>query len=162
MKMTMRFRWLLMLSAAAVCGCGGSEGSKPPVDVYPVQGTVTHNGQPVVGADITFFNAEASRSAFGRTNDRGEYQLTTFSSNDGAVAGKHVVTITKVEAPLPTAPEASIESDAYVPPGEGEAAAPPPAQSAFPAKYGDKSTSGLVAVVSAETPNDKVDFTLKD
>jgi hypothetical protein len=130
--------------------------------VYPVKGTITHNGQPVVGADITFFNSEANRSAFGRTNDQGQYQLTTFSSNDGAVAGKHLVTITKVEVPPPTAAEPTVDSESYAPPGIGESAAPEPPKSSFPAKYGDPTTSGLVAVVSAETSNDKVDFTLTD
>jgi hypothetical protein len=157
----MRVCWMITASLMIALGCG-SEAAGPPVPVYPVKGIVTHNNEPVVGADVTFFNAEAKRSAFGRTNDRGEYQLTTFSANDGAVAGKHVVTIVKIETPLPTTPEASIESEAYDPPELGESTAPPVVKSAFPEKYGSATTSGLVAVVSADTPNENVDFKLTD
>jgi hypothetical protein len=139
-------------------GCGGSDA--PPMPVYPVTGVVKYKGQPVKGADITFFNKEADRSAFGRTDDEGEYQLTTFSSNDGAVAGKSIVTITKFEAP-PASTAASVESEEYVPPGIGQSTSPPPPKSSFPEKYGSQETSGLVAVVNADAPN-KIDFDLKD
>jgi hypothetical protein len=150
----------LVLGALAA-GCG-SETKPPPVDVYPVTGSVNYKGQPVVGADITFFNTEADRSSFGRTDDRGEYRLTTFSMNDGAVAGKHIVTITKVEAAPVTAPLPDVESIDYAPPGIGEetVVAPPP-KASIPAKYGDQQTSGLVAVVNSDAPN-KFDFDLTD
>lgn len=149
----------LLLSLPLVLGCGGSVA--PPAPVYPVSGTVKYNGQPVVGADVTFYNAEAGRSAFGRTNEDGEYQLSTFSSNDGAVAGKQVVTILKVEPPPPVVSEPSVESQDYVPPGIGQDIAPVKPKSGIPEKYGKAETSGLIAVVNADAPN-KIDFDLKD
>lgn len=150
----------VMLSLV-VCasGCGG--GSKPPAPVYPVSGSVKYKGKPVVGADITFFNSEANRSAFGRTDDKGEFQLTTFSAHDGAVAGKSVVTIAKVEVQEVTTPVASVDSPDYQPPGLNKSTNPVKPKSSLPAKYASQETSGLTAVVSADAPN-KIDFDLKD
>lgn len=150
----------MLTCASMVCGCGSS--AEPPVPVYPVTGTVTYKGTPVVGADITFFNKEANRSSFGRTNEQGEYQLTTFSANDGAVAGKSIVTIVKFEAPpMATTDVASIDTEEYVPPGANQSTDPPKPKSEFPDKYGKQETSGLVAMVNADAPN-KVDFNLTD
>ena len=149
-----------MLALALVaCGCGG--GSAPPAPVFPVTGAVTYKGKPVVGADVTFFNSEANRSAFGRTNEQGEYELTTFSANDGAVAGKSIVTITKVEAPVAPVEQAPVDSPDYQPPGLNQSTTPARPKSSFPAKYGSQETSGLVAVVSADAPN-KINFDLKE
>lgn len=152
-------RCAVVACAAMACGCGG--GSTPPVPVYPVTGTVTYQGKPVVGADITFYNEVEDRSAFGRTNDQEEYQLTTFSSNDGAVAGKNGVTIVKFEAPPKATEVAPTDSTAYVPPGFNQSTDPPKPKSQFPEKYGSQETSGLVAVVNADAEN-KIDFKLED
>lgn len=149
---------LALAGAVVLCGCGSS--NSPPAPVYPVTGVVTYNGSPVVGADITFFNRDAGRSSFGRTNEKGEYQLTTFSSNDGAVEGKSVVTIMKFETPPPTQ-VIPVESAEYEPPGLGQSSMPPRPKSSFPEKYGDAETSGLVAVVNADASN-QVDFNLTD
>jgi hypothetical protein len=141
-----------------VAGCGGTTagGSDP---VFPVSGVITFNNQPVVGADVTFFNADKDRSAFGRTNDKGEYKLTTFIVNDGAVEGKSAVTIVKYAATVPTTPEADVESEAYELPEVAEAKAPPKPKSEIPARYGDQATSGLIAIVNPEGVN-TIDFKL--
>jgi hypothetical protein len=149
---------LAATAVAILCGCGKSG---PPIPVYPVSGTVKYKGKPVVGADVTFYNAEAKRSAFGRTDDQGEYQLTTFSSNDGAIAGKSAVTIQKFEDPAPAPPPPPVESPDYQPPGLGQSTMPPRPKSTLPAKFAKAETSGLTAVVNADAPN-KIDFDLKD
>ena len=148
----------MMFVVHSLLGCGGEAG--PPIPIYPVSGKLTYQGQPVVGADITFHNQEADRSAFGRTDDQGEYQLTTFSSNDGAVPGKSVVTITKFEPPPVASPVAAMESEHYVPPGMGQSTDPPRPKSSFPEKFGDAQTSGLIGVVNADGPN-TINFDLK-
>ncbi len=79
------------IGLCALAGCGGSD--RP--DTYPVTGTLTLNGKPVEGAEISFYGEGAARVAGGRTNADGKYSLTTFETNDGAVAGDHVVTIVK-------------------------------------------------------------------
>ena len=151
---------LVLLSIPVLAGCGGSA-AKRPADVYPVTGKVIYKDKPLVGADVTFFNEEKNRSAFGRTNDQGVYKLTTFSSNDGAVEGKQIVTIVKIEAPPAPAKVVDVDSADYQPPGFNQSDAPPPPKSSFPAKYGDRNTSGLVAVVNADGAN-VIDFDLKD
>lgn len=150
-----------LLLTAVICGCGRT--LAPPEPVYPVTGVVTYKGQPVVGADLTFFNAEKKRSAFGRTNDKGEYKLTTFSANDGAVEGRSIMVVTKYVPPQVTAPEPDIESEAYQPPGYGvqTPVKSPALKSEVPARYADQATSGLIAVVTKEGPN-KVDVELAD
>lgn len=145
--------WIAIV-AAAVAGCGGSDARTGSEPVYPVSGVITYKGKPVTGADVTFFNAEKNRSAFGKTDDKtGEYKLTTFSSNDGAVAGEHKVAVLKYEQPSATTPAANTESQAYVPPAMGESTEPKAAKSDLPEKYGNQETSGLTATVKAEGAN---------
>jgi len=152
---------IIPLCCLAMLGCT-SGGREAPVPVFPVTGVVTYNGKPVAGADITFFSTDGDRSAFGRTDADGRYRLSTFSSNDGAIEGRHIVTIVKVSAPQQPAEQvASIESDAYVPPGEGASTSPPPPKSEVPDKYGSQETSGLTAIVNADD-NNEIDFELTD
>ena len=151
---------LPLICISSLVGCG-SDGGEPPEKTYPVSGTITLNGKPIVGADVTFINDESDRSAFGRTNDQGEYQLTTFSSNDGAVEGKHAVTIVKFEAPPKQSKVADINSEAYVPPGFNESTDPVKPESSIPDKYASQETSGLIAVVNKEGEN-KIDFKLEN
>ncbi len=148
-----------MLLCAVACGCGGTQA--PPEPVYQVSGVVKYKGQPVSGAGLTFFNAEKKRSALGRTNDKGEYMLTTFSSNDGAVEGKAVLSVSKYVAPVAAAPVADIESEAYEPPKLGQSTQPAKLKSDVPERYSNQATSGLVAVVTKEGPN-KIDIDLVD
>lgn len=142
---------LLSLLSGWICGCGESrQGAEP---VYPVRGVITFKGLPVVGADVTFFNPDRKRSAFGRTNDKGEYQLTTFSMNDGAVDGKSVLTVTKFVAPIAVAAEADVESAAYQPPIVGRPEPKKRVKPEIPERYSSLATSGLIAVVSQDGPN---------
>lgn len=150
---------VMMLAAVVSCGCGDGAPNRDPV--YKVRGKVTYKGAPVGGADLTFYNDETKRSAFGRTSDSGEYELTTFSANDGAVAGKHAVTIVQVPVP-PTLPTlAPVESEEYAPPELNTSTDPVLPKSTLPEKYASPNTSGLIAVVNAEGEN-VVDFDLKD
>jgi hypothetical protein len=150
--------WAAVL-AAGVTGCG-SEAASGPEPVYPVTGVITFQGRPVAGADVTFFNADKNRSAFGKTNAQGKFNLSTFALNDGAVEGSHVVTVAKVTAPPPTTtPAAPLESEEYVPPGIGESTQPEAPKSELPEQYADPETSGLTANVQAG-PNE-ISFDLK-
>lgn len=153
---------VLTLSCLAASGCGQSE-LPPPEPVFPVSGVITYQGKPVVGADITFFNPERKRSAFGRTNADGEYQLTTFTMNDGAVAGKSLLSIVKMPPPAPATTEAPIESEAYVPPAVGvpeRASKKKKEDQLLPAQYASMDTSGLMAIVTEGQANE-FDFELK-
>ncbi len=122
--------------------------------VYKVQGKVTYNGKPVVGANVTFTSETANKSAFGRTDDKGEYRLTTYGANDGAVEGKHIIVVSKQSVSASNKKEAPVTSTDYIPPGFApeEPAAPP--TDLIPAKYAAAETSGLLAVIASKGPNE--------
>jgi hypothetical protein len=74
-----------LLSIAAGCGP-----SLPERGV--VRGVVTSAGKPVTQGYIRFL-PESGRAAVGEISPDGSYQLTTFEPGDGALLGKHKVTI---------------------------------------------------------------------
>lgn len=118
-------RLALAVALVTMSGCGGGVG--PTVEVV---GTVTYEGEPAEDAEVTFF-PEQGRPARGVTDVSGKFVLSTFESGDGAVPGKHVITITEYyEEPPPF-------------PGTSEDGAPKPLDSRFPEKYGDPETTPL-------------------
>lgn len=81
-------RWLLGVVLLAAAACGGS--AKP----VKLSGRVTLDGEPLAGATVVFTPADGGGNvASGRTDTDGEFRLTTFSINDGAVPGDYKVTI---------------------------------------------------------------------
>ncbi len=150
------------LCVAFLIGCGERGPKVARLPVFPVHGVVKYNGEPVVGADVTFTSETANKSAFGRTDEKGVYHLTTFNANDGAVEGKQSVLIVKTLAAAPTTPVASIESAEYVPPGyETEPVVVEEPKAVIPAKYAKAETSGLLSMVNADGDNE-IDFNLVD
>ncbi|HEY2411826.1 MAG TPA: carboxypeptidase-like regulatory domain-containing protein [Pirellulaceae bacterium] len=79
---------LLALSIFVITGCGGS-GPK----TARVSGTVTMSGKPLAKVGVTFLPTKKGPAATGVTNDNGEFTLTTTRKGDGAVLGKHKVTV---------------------------------------------------------------------
>jgi hypothetical protein len=146
----------LTLIAFVVVGCG--KGPKRP-DVARVSGVVKFDGKPVEGATITFSNNKSPRIATGMTDASGTYQLTTFSTNDGAIPGEHVVTISKFDQPAGTA--TSPEDYAKMMQGKkGNVAPPGKAKGSLPAEYADPGKSGLKRTVVLGESN-TFDFDLK-
>jgi hypothetical protein len=85
---------LLLAGLLLLPGCGG------PKMAY-VTGKVTCKGKPVKEAAVTFNPAgrfdgdkEPGKPATGFTDEEGKYVLATFKKNDGALIGKHQVTVT--------------------------------------------------------------------
>jgi hypothetical protein len=65
-----------------------------------VEGVVTLDGQPFVGATVMFTPATAGRGtkpASGRTDANGAFLLTTYRSDDGALPGTYKVVVTRTE-----------------------------------------------------------------
>jgi len=121
----------------SVAGCG-KPGTAPTVKVT---GTVTYNGTPVAGASVGFL-PDSGRPASGTTDAQGRFTLSTFAQGDGAVPGRHRVTISEPaseSAPMPGTPEA----ENWTPP-----------EPRFPAKYADPNTSGFTATVEKGGEND--------
>jgi hypothetical protein len=84
----------ISLLVLALAGCGGS-GFENPV---PVTGRVIFRGDPVADAKVTFHaTTEDGRSASGKTDSSGNFSLTTFKTDDGAIPGDYAVSISKFE-----------------------------------------------------------------
>ena len=141
------------LAAMILIGCGEDDGIGRR---YPVSGTIKYHGQPVPKATVTFTPADAGagRPATGGTDEGGSYRLGTASSEDGALPGKYVVTVSAVELDLSktkNVPGGMYRADIIV---------KAPKKSTVPAKYSSTKTSPLSAEVKAE--RNTFDFTLED
>jgi len=125
----------LVFALVIVVGC-----AKPGTDpTGKVTGTVTYKGQPLERVSVGFF-PEKGRPASGRTDAQGKFTLSTFVPGDGAVPGRHTVTIVEV---YDRPPKGTPEFEKWKP--------PPPR---FPAKYSDAQKSKLTAEVKQGQKND--------
>jgi len=114
-------------------GCGGSDRPK----TYPAVGKVMYRNQPVQDAEVTLVPAKGPM-ATGKTDAQGQFQLSTFAPNDGAVAGEHSVLIVKKEKYAdPKTPTSPYEMWRNV----------------LPARYGSLQTSPLKATIQPDGPN---------
>lgn len=135
--------WVFLACLVCALGCGGNDGSAPTGEV---KGVLTYQGKPVPNVNVTFTPTQG-RPGTGTTNANGEFSITTFTPDDGAVPGSHKVTVTSSEvAPMPGTPEA-----------EKAANAPPP----FPPKYSDPAQTDLTATIEQGKVNE-VKLDMKD
>jgi len=85
----MRFSTLICASLV-LCFSGCSPSTDPEIakrpKVYPATGLVTLAGEPVEKAVVIFVSGDGV-TARGVTDSSGEFTLTTFDQDDGAVAG---------------------------------------------------------------------------
>jgi len=138
-------RFVTLLIVTLVCGCSGSnsdEWSENRPETYPVQGTVTLDGEPLTGATVIFRSEDSEVAASGISDDEGQFQLKTFTENDGAVAGNHLVIVTKYDPK--TLPE-NVDLD--------EVDTMPEPELLTPKKYSQFETSGLTVTVEASQEN---------
>jgi hypothetical protein len=133
-----------------VTGCG----SRNPLGVVKVTGTVTVESQPLAGALITFLPKTEGEglAASATTDSNGMYSLTTQGAGDimGAVPGEYGVTVVKNES----VPVHSGDND--VPAEERkivDSYALPKVIRHLPAKYEAPSSSGLSALVEKKGKN---------
>ncbi len=64
---------------------------------------MAYNGRPIPGATVSFWVEGSPRAATGTTDDKGEYQLSTFAINDGCVPGEATITVIKEPPQAPMA-----------------------------------------------------------
>ncbi len=84
--------FVLALSASfsmTVAACSKHDGLSP----VPAGGTVTLKGEPLASGNIQFYPTSGARPAGGGIKD-GKFTLTTYEGNDGAIPGKHNVSVT--------------------------------------------------------------------
>jgi hypothetical protein len=119
---------------AACCAAAGC-GRKGAAPTTPAAGTLESGGTPLAGVNVTFTPA-TGRSATGTTDAAGRFTLSTFARGDGAVPGRHRVTLSAAAAdtPMPGTPEAA-----------GFKPTPPP----FAKKYAGLATTDLEGEVPA-------------
>ncbi len=132
--------WVLALFV----GCGGETGPA----VYPVTGTVTYQGQAVEGAVVAFRGESATKIATGTTDSEGRFQLATYQPGDGAVPGKHTVTVSKTIEAGDTSVSLSMDEALENPQAQADS------QNELPARYADPATSPIELTVSADDAND--------
>jgi len=141
-------RRIAALFAAGVfaIGCGASGPA-----TAPVSGTVTYKGKPLPNAHVSFVPSDASsRAASGLTDSSGRFTLGTFSTNDGAIVGKHKVGVIANGPPRP----------AKLGEGSGMPGETIPGEPVIPMKYFLPDTSGLVQDV--KRGSNRVEITLTD
>ena len=95
-----------------------------------VNGKVTYKGKPVPQGTVTFIPEGGGPSATGEIKD-GAFTMTTYSSRDGAILGKHKVVIVAME-----------DMEGRLP--EERTPLPPPL---IPTKYTSPATSPLTTEV---------------
>jgi hypothetical protein len=153
----------LTLGATCFLGCSGEKVIRRE-PVFSITGKITYKGMPVVGADVTFFCKEKSMSSFGKTDEQGSFRITSFVPNDGAPAGKHVITVSQINAASTPSgkKEPAVTDREYDPFKVVELANLPPPKNAIPVKYASSTTTDLFSVVNADGKNPEVVLELKD
>ena len=165
-------RWSLAacgLLAVALAGCGGSSPK-----LYPATGTVTFDGKPVDGAQVTFVPQQGA-PCLGTTDGAGKYTMTT-RGKPGVPAGSYSVTVTKISGATTTegtqgggAP-AQTDEDRLRQMNESMANIGSQMQEAaknaneqkplLPHKYSLPEGSGLSAIVTTDASKNVFDFAL--
>ncbi|NNJ24279.1 hypothetical protein [Alienimonas chondri] len=124
MLANVRFSLAVALPLLAI-GCGGSDQR----DTAPVRGTVTFDGEPVSGGQLSFAptraggDAEPGKAGAATIDADGGFFVSTYAPEDGAVVGTHAVSYI---APPAEAPRSETTSS-----GEPGVAAPPPTRSPY-------------------------------
>jgi hypothetical protein len=141
-------KWSVVILLAMVAGgCGGGSSKQPTVQVT---GVVSLDGSPVEGATVIFGAASGQeRGATGITDGSGRFKLTTYDKDDGAIAGKYTVEISKTETTGGMTPDEEHEAI-----NAGKEVTPAVTVNKLPEKYSDGTKSGLTADVSAGGAND--------
>jgi hypothetical protein len=135
-----RFLPVTLIALISVLSSSCSNGRKP---VYPVNGQVLFEGQPIPGALIVFHPKGAdvgtTEKSFAKSGPDGTFTLGTYESAEGAPAGNYLVTV-----------------ELWLSSGQGDEGP----TSRLPAKFANPNTSGLTATVEAG-PNELKPFQLK-
>lgn len=147
------FRALMLLIALSFVGCSGGPDENPNWPKrYPTSGTVTYQGKPIEGAEVTFTNKAGTSTGVGKTDSAGKFKLTTYTEKDGVVAGPQVVSIRRVDVIDKTPKDVDVSA--------GGVAVPPEIKWIIPEKFSIPAKSGLTAEVK-ETGTNDFNFDLK-
>ena len=149
--------WFL-IAALATCVAGCWRGLSGGPKVVPASGKVTYKNLPVEGATVSFLGDGKTVPAIAITDSAGDFILTTTRSGDGAVPGKHQVTVTKIIGP----PVAKTKGPMSMEEAAKAANDPPPAKplSMLPDRFSSANSSGLsYEVKEGQSNNFKIELT---
>jgi len=132
-------RACLLLSVATLLAAAGCGSGRPTT--IPVTGVVTLDGKPIAGASVMFEPEAGGRPATGTTDSSGKFTLKTFEAGDGALPGKHRISVSKSEMTGVQADKEGLSGPAD--PGG------PKEINYIPKKYANPKTSGLTAEVAS-------------
>ncbi|MEX2112156.1 MAG: hypothetical protein WD845_03175 [Pirellulales bacterium] len=137
MRAARTHRWSAIARAAALilaCLLSGCREPQGP-HCYPVHGQVQQAGKPLAEALVVFYPLDVPPVPFPKptahTDGQGRYELTTFTTGDGAPAGRYAVTV-ELRAPRQVGEEIVRDGP-----------------SVLPQRYAQAETSGLRAEVTA-------------
>ncbi len=82
-----------LLCAFSLLWCLGCSGRSDLPDLGTVSGTVTVDGKPTAGIMVHFSPDGGGRTSTGVTDSSGHYELNYTADAEGAVVGKHKVTL---------------------------------------------------------------------
>jgi hypothetical protein len=111
--------------ASTVClllpflGCGSSTPQGAPT--LPVKGKVIFKGQPLTKGTVSFEPEGPGKEAFGEIQPDGTFVLTTYKKDDGAVLGKHRVSVSNAGKSVPLKYASFAASQLEVEVSEGKA-----------------------------------------
>lgn len=152
-------RWTLMLSLAFLAACVGCSGDKtglPPT--VKAGGVVLLGGRPVQGAQVYFSPQPGSaqlgaRAAYGVTDAKGRFGLSTSSDIPGAMPGEYTVGIAKehAEGGMTLEDAKQYYQKNKAPP---KTVKPPKVVNELPDKYKNPAKSQLTATIAAGGPNE--------
>lgn len=118
---------LLLLSVGMLISAGCGSGEILP-ETAPVSGKATLDGKPLTSGTVTFHPEGPGNPGYAEIKEDGSFEVTTYELRDGAVLGRHIVTVEVFDGGpdgLPPLPGAEEES------------------SMVPSKYGSPETSPL-------------------
>ena len=151
---------LCLIGLSTFYGCGGTD------DVAPATGVVTLDGNPLADARVMLHPIGGGpRTSYASTDEKGEFKASTYGMNDGALIGRHKVSVSKVDtsAQVKIDPKEGYSGKSYesmmAPKAMAKAANP---KSLIPEKYGTQETSGIeVEVVKGKRNHFTLDLLSK-
>lgn len=135
-----RSAWLRLAVAVVALGVAGPACKRNP-RVVPVSGTVLYNGKPLPFGSIQF-QPDKGQAAMGEIQSDGSFKLSSYVLDDGAVPGRHLVSISCYEGQRPGAAGTSV------------------GRLLIPLKYTRLGSSGLSAEVK-DAPGQTFEFKLE-
>jgi len=133
---------LFGVSSVLLPACGPVENLP---ECAPVSGKVMIGGEPLSSAMITFHPEKPGNTGQAASEPDGTYTLNTYGTHDGALVGKHTVTVERYLPPMPTQPGGKM----------------PSAKATVPKKYTRPETSPLKVEVKSGT-NNVIDLPLEN